>query len=707
MTRKKQSKSSGQAIVEFALILTVLLLMIFLIIESARILQAWITVQNAAREGARYAITGINDPACSVTGLPKFSQYCSDLRLSSIIDRAHTGLAGLRLDENSTAFEDDYYYQIEVWGVNSSGQLQPYFGGVPNTPVVVRAFYRVPIITPLLNPIIDSVPVFGQATMTNESFGQLGNASQGSGVPPALPPVPTAGVTPSPMPSPTPTDTPTVGPTPTGTATPTNTATATPAVCATQFEGSALEGFDFVFVTGEIGSTVTIVNLSTGEVLGTAVLQAFNGHACPGFNDFSGPGARFADPLTGGDILLAQSSDGTFDTTIVRAAPPTPTPTSTNTPVPTSTSTPTPSITPTATPSGPFITLLPNCTGNTSAQIQILGANWPINVSISLYWDGTQLITTIPPSTSQFFSRSYTATGLDTSGSTANPVTYDVVAIAATGETYTAVFSVPCAVPPTPTPTVLPPTATPEPADLVIVGPPTLVSTPPIIAYQPVQFSMLITNTGEVDVSDQFFIDLYFDPANVVSVTTSIPISESSGYMGVSSLAGKSSLPITITAQLGFQNNPANHAVYGMVDSVFNAMEDNEDNNLSTPTFIDFVTPAAATPTPTPAATISGTNDISGIVNFVVTDPDTVIIPQFRAVVKLKDSGNNTIAVTTAGLLGDYTFPGVGPGTYSVVACVTINNKTYANTTTGVTPPTAFADVWIADLPSFEMSCPQ
>ncbi|MFQ5421947.1 MAG: TadE/TadG family type IV pilus assembly protein [Anaerolineae bacterium] len=440
MIRKKQSKSSGQAIVEFALILTVLLLMIFLIIESARILQAWITVQNAAREGARYAITGINEPTCPVTGLTKFSQFCSDLRVSSIIDRAHTGLAGLNLDESSTAFEDDYYYQIEVWGVDSSGQLQPYFGGMPNTPVVVRAFYRVPIITPLLKPIIDSVPVFGQATMTNESFGQLGNASQGSGVPPALPPVPTAGVTPSPTPSPTPTDTPTAGPTPTGTGTPTNTPTATPSICPAQFEGAAIAGFDFVFVTGEIGTTVTIVDLNTGGVLGTAVLQAFNGHACPGFNDFSGPGSRFANPLTGGEILLAQSSDGTFDTIIVRTAPPTPTPTSTNTPVPTPTATPSPTVSPTATPSGPFITLLPDCSGNSSAQIQILGANWPVNVSISLYWDSNQLITTIPPSTSQFFSRSYTATGL--TGVAQNPRTYNIVAIAATGETYTAPFTV-------------------------------------------------------------------------------------------------------------------------------------------------------------------------------------------------------------------------------------------------------------------------
>ena len=56
--KRRFKDSPGQALVEFALMISVLLAMIFLIIESARILWAWNTVQNAAREGARYAITG-------------------------------------------------------------------------------------------------------------------------------------------------------------------------------------------------------------------------------------------------------------------------------------------------------------------------------------------------------------------------------------------------------------------------------------------------------------------------------------------------------------------------------------------------------------------------------------------------------------------------------------------------------------------------
>ena len=48
---------------EFALTLPLLLLLLFGIIEFARIFQAWVTLQNAARTAARYAITGQVDPA--------------------------------------------------------------------------------------------------------------------------------------------------------------------------------------------------------------------------------------------------------------------------------------------------------------------------------------------------------------------------------------------------------------------------------------------------------------------------------------------------------------------------------------------------------------------------------------------------------------------------------------------------------------------
>ena len=51
-------KQKGQALVELALGLPLLLLLLLGIIEGARVAWAFITVQQAAREAARYAVTG-------------------------------------------------------------------------------------------------------------------------------------------------------------------------------------------------------------------------------------------------------------------------------------------------------------------------------------------------------------------------------------------------------------------------------------------------------------------------------------------------------------------------------------------------------------------------------------------------------------------------------------------------------------------------
>jgi len=51
-------KQKGQGMTEFALILPLLLLLLLGVIEAGRVIWAYITVQNAAREATRYAVTG-------------------------------------------------------------------------------------------------------------------------------------------------------------------------------------------------------------------------------------------------------------------------------------------------------------------------------------------------------------------------------------------------------------------------------------------------------------------------------------------------------------------------------------------------------------------------------------------------------------------------------------------------------------------------
>ena len=56
MRRVTRDGERGQAIVEFALILPVFLLLVFGFIDSARAVFQYITLADAAREGTRYAI---------------------------------------------------------------------------------------------------------------------------------------------------------------------------------------------------------------------------------------------------------------------------------------------------------------------------------------------------------------------------------------------------------------------------------------------------------------------------------------------------------------------------------------------------------------------------------------------------------------------------------------------------------------------------
>jgi len=678
--KRKPNGSKGQALVEFAIIAVVLLMVIFLIIEAARILFAWGTVQNAARVGARYAITGQADrPDCPVEDLPKFSAQCEDLRVASIISRTHTGLAGLPLNEASGIFEDDEYYNIEVWGgMKGSGQLLPNFAGTPGEAVVVRAYYRVPIITPFFRPILPSIPVFGQATMNNESFGQLGGASEGAGLPSVVV-LGTAGPTPSPTftPSATPTEEVTSTPTPRAT----NTSFPTPDVCHVKFDQPPVAGNNYVYITGEIGSVVHIVNLSTGATISDLYeLRPFDGHICPGFVT-----VFLNETLVAGTGLVVESSDGTTDIAFVLPGTPTPTvsPTPTTTPsvVPTDVTIP-PSATPTNTPSTPYLYLRPSCgspdpvTGN--VQFTVFGVNWPVNQDVVLYWESTSNFQSRITGHSGSFAQTWTKNGLATG-------THNVIAVSGT-RTFTAVYQVPCdnaTAVPTAAATA---TSTPLPADMIIVGPPEMVSTGTPVAYQPITYRMVISNTGGVNVQNQFFVDLFLDPvATIQPNTLRIPIGESSGYVAVSSLGGGASKVITITADFGFENEPVPHYVYGMVDSIEQVNESVETNNISTPDVVEFVQ-IADTPTPTPSYPI-GEQTIMGFVQWASDDG---LDPLLRARVTIYDqiTGQYVAAVDSSVTDGFYRFDNLPNGTYRIEACGGIDEQdSYFGMRVGMTIP--------------------
>ena len=657
---KRKNSDRGQSLVEFAIVSIVLLLILFLIIEVGRVMWAWITVQNAAREGARYAITGNYDASC-LDDVPA----CDDPRYTSVVAEVKKNLAGLPLsDDPDATYEDDFAYFIEVYGVNTDGVLQENFAGVAQQPMAVRVIYNVPIIVPILSGIAENIPVMGQVVEYNERFGSLGSTETGISVAPALPAIPTVGPTPTPTitPLPTSTITPTmtsvdyVSPTPTNTAT--ITPSPTPIRCNVQIlliNGANYNHNDsIVEITGDIGTTVTLYDLTAGSVeLASGVISNAGSDECEGFIELT------ASPLLQGDhVILAQSSDGSFDTIIVDAAVSVDPNTPTTTPQPTSTATPIPSLVPsathTATPIGEFLLVSPDCGFGPDIEFSIRGFNWDDTKDIVVYFNGVR-DSIIPAGHGGSFQQNRQKFNL-TDG------TYQIRAESGSGadlSTTSTTIELPCTNV-TATPTIIAPTETPEPADLIVVGAPTLLAPAEVVAYQPVTFTVVISNDGDLDVESQFFVDLYFDPPDGSVEVEGINVAYSNAYLALSGLEAQASKSLTIHAPLGFTvvtTNP--HPVYAMVDSILQIEEKIETNNVSTRTEI-LVTPAS---TPTPFPTIDPTNvdTVAGEVRILLS----LWIPQRRAQVFLiaDDGTTETLLQQTSSDLTNaaYVFNNVPP----------------------------------------------
>jgi hypothetical protein len=457
-------------------------------------------------------------------------------------------------------------------------------------------------------------------------------------MPPLLPPIPTAG------------------------------STATPDFCGLKFGVTPVGGFDYVEVTGEIGRVVTITDRTTNKVLGFDQLAESSAgwSTCSGYAHIT-----LTELLIEGHLLLAESSNpyDSFDAAWVLSPPPLPTPGVTMTP--TSTATPT--------PTEPFIYLQPNCGSPPDVQFTIQGFNWPQDETIALYWDSSQLQSIINTGSQTSFSQTWQKSGI-TNG------TYEVAAVS-DNHTATAVFTAPCPLPPTNTPTPTA-TATAGPVNLIISRP-ILVSTPPIVAYQPVEFQVSIFNTEITPVDSPFFVDIYLDPGAVF--TDSIPLNKSNGYQGIGSIPGLATRVLTITAPLGFQNEPVQHIAYSMVDSLGQIQETDETDNISVPLLISQITPA---PTPTATSTpLSGSDTLFGI---VYRPTNEGLVPLLRANVTLIDAASSeTIAATTSDpITGSYSFQNLLPGAYAVTACGSVGNDDetvlYSGWRTNVTLPYAF-----------------
>ena len=129
-------------------------------------------------------------------------------------------------------------------------------------------------------------------------------------------------------------------------------------------------------------------------------------------------------------------------------------------------------------------------------------------------------------------------------------------------------------------------TSIPSKPDLII-GNLQLMTPGSIALLQPVTFTVVVTNSSAITITEQFFIDLYFDPPAVNA--TGISASYSNAYQALDGLGVHQSQTITLHAPLGFSKNSITHTVYAMVDSVLQINESDETNNVTGP--IEIITP--------------------------------------------------------------------------------------------------------------------
>jgi hypothetical protein len=152
------SSERSQAVVEFALVGSIFLTLVFGVIDTARLFESWITVQHAAREGARYALTGRGDCAISPDNRLACIEY--------VTKEAAMGLSGgpgaVDVTVRKWAYPD--YADPPVEGS----------AGVACDNIEVEVEYDHHLMTPVISAIVPHILLTGRDRVINEPFGRCG-----------------------------------------------------------------------------------------------------------------------------------------------------------------------------------------------------------------------------------------------------------------------------------------------------------------------------------------------------------------------------------------------------------------------------------------------------------------------------------------------------------------------------------------------------
>lgn len=104
--RGKQRRERGQSLVELAFALPIFLVLVFGIIDFSLGLKSWITITNAAREGARYAAVTCGQAADDGAVIAKTEEASADL--SADVSVSVTNCPGESTESVVVEVEYDY-----------------------------------------------------------------------------------------------------------------------------------------------------------------------------------------------------------------------------------------------------------------------------------------------------------------------------------------------------------------------------------------------------------------------------------------------------------------------------------------------------------------------------------------------------------------------------------------------------------------------
>lgn len=154
MRRRKRRSDRGQTLAEFSLVAPILLVLIFGLIDTARLFHAWVTIQHAAREGARYGITGRADCAAPSPTRARCIEYTARQHTDALVDTA------------SDLTVTTWNWQYPAYGDPSTAGP-----GDQCDALEVRLEYDFTPSTPLIGNIFGAVHLTARERLVNEPFG--------------------------------------------------------------------------------------------------------------------------------------------------------------------------------------------------------------------------------------------------------------------------------------------------------------------------------------------------------------------------------------------------------------------------------------------------------------------------------------------------------------------------------------------------------